>query len=133
MELKGRGTYHAWGQQVQYHLREVRAWDIVQDSELAPKLDDRVEGKEVAEARKDEYGNVTRCHSDMDKHEEKCADWDARGPRAARVIMTATTPEICQELVGIAGAQAICLISRSTKDLAPPTNGGIQQMAITSL
>ena len=92
---------------MQYHLREVRAWDIVQGSELAPKLVDRVEGKEVAEARKDEYGNVAKCYSDMDKHEEKYADWDARGSRAARVIMTATTPEICQELVGIAGAQAM--------------------------
>jgi hypothetical protein len=107
MKLKGRENYPAWAQQVQYHLREVRAWDIVQGSELAPKLVDRVEGKEVAEARKDEYGNVTKCYSDMDKHEEKYADWDARGSRAARVIMTATTPEICQELVGIQGAQAM--------------------------
>lgn len=107
MKLKGRENYPAWAQQVQYHLREVRAWDIVQGSELAPKLVDRVDGKEVAEARKDEHGNVAKCYSDMDKHEEKHADWDARGSRAARVIMTATTPEICQELVGIAGAQAM--------------------------
>jgi hypothetical protein len=43
----------------------------------------------------------------MEKHEEKYADWDARGSRAARVIMTAVTPEICQELVGIDSAQVM--------------------------
>jgi hypothetical protein len=107
MKLKGRENYPAWAQQVQYHLREVRAWDIVQGRELAPKLVNRVNGKDVAQAHTDELGNITKCYSDMDKHEEKYADWDARGSRAARVIMTAVTPEICQELVGIEGASAI--------------------------
>jgi transposase InsO family protein len=107
MKLKGRENYPAWAQQVQYHLREVRAWDIVQGQELAPVLVDQVDGKDVAMAHKDELGNVTKCYSNMDKHEEKYADWDARGSRAARVIMTAVTPEICQELVGIDGAQAM--------------------------
>lgn len=107
MKLKGRENYPAWAQQVQYHIREVRAWDIIQGHELAPELVDRVEGKDVAEARRDEHGNVTKCYSNIDKHEEKYADWDARGSRAARVIMTAVTPEICQELVGIEGAKAM--------------------------
>jgi hypothetical protein len=66
-----------------------------------------VNRKDVAHVRKDEHGNVAKCYSDMEKHEEKYADWDARGSRVARVIMTAVTPEICQELISIDGAQAI--------------------------
>jgi hypothetical protein len=54
-----------------------------------------VNGKDVTKALKDEYGNVTKCYSNIDKHKEKYADWDARGLRAARVIMTTVTPEIC--------------------------------------
>jgi hypothetical protein len=95
MKLKGRENYPAWVQQVQYHLREVRAWDIVQGQELAPELVDKVDGKDVAKAHKDELGNITKCFSNLDKHEEKYADWDARGSRIARVIMTTVTPEIC--------------------------------------
>jgi hypothetical protein len=106
MKLKGRENYPAWAQQVQYHLRDVRAWDIVQSRELAPKLDDQVNGKDVARAHT-ELGKTTKCYPDMDKHEEKYADWDTRRSRAARVIMTAVTPEICQELVGIEGASAM--------------------------
>jgi hypothetical protein len=82
----------------------VRAWDIVRGYELAPELVDKVDGKDVAKAHKDELGNVTKCYSNMDKHEEKYADWDARSLRVAQVIMTAVTPEICQELIGIDGA-----------------------------
>jgi hypothetical protein len=73
----------------------VRVWDIVQGQELALELVNKVDGKDVAEAHKDGLGNITKYYSNMDKHEEKYADWDARGSRAARVIMTAVTPEIC--------------------------------------
>jgi hypothetical protein len=54
-----------------------------------------VDGKDVAKAHKDELGNVTKCFSNLDKYEEKYADWDARGSRVARVIITTVTPEIC--------------------------------------
>jgi hypothetical protein len=90
----------------------VRVWDIVQGQELAPELVDKVDGKDVAKALKDEHGNVTKCYSNMDKHKEKYADWDARGSRVARVIMTAVTLEMVPKRYG--------LISRNTKDLAPP-------------
>jgi hypothetical protein len=54
-----------------------------------------VNGKDVAQARADELGNVTKCYPNIGEHEEKYADRDIRGSRAARVIMTAVTPEIC--------------------------------------
>jgi hypothetical protein len=79
---------------VQYYLREVRVWDIVQDQELALELVDKVDGKDVTKALKDEHGNTTKCYSSIDKHEEKYTDWDARSSRVARVIMTIVTPEI---------------------------------------
>jgi hypothetical protein len=47
MKLKGRKNYPAWAQQVQYHLREVRVWDIVRGQELALELVDKVDGKDV--------------------------------------------------------------------------------------
>jgi hypothetical protein len=73
----------------------VRVWDIIQGQELALELVDRVDGKDVAKALKDEHGNITKCYSNIDKHEEKYTDWDARGLRVARVIMTTVTLEIC--------------------------------------
>jgi hypothetical protein len=45
MKLKGRENYPAWVQQVQYYLREVRVWDIIQGQELALELVDKVDGK----------------------------------------------------------------------------------------
>jgi hypothetical protein len=54
-----------------------------------------VDGKDVAKAHKDELGNITKYYLNLDKQKEKYADWDARGLRIARVIMTVVTPEIC--------------------------------------
>jgi hypothetical protein len=54
-----------------------------------------VDGKDVAKAHKDELGNITKYYSNLDKYEEKYTDWDARGSRVARVIITTVTPEIC--------------------------------------
>jgi hypothetical protein len=53
-----------------------------------------VNGKDVAQTDTNELGNVIRCYSDMNKHEEKYTDWDTRGSYVARVIMTIVTPEI---------------------------------------
>jgi hypothetical protein len=52
----------------------VRVWDIVQGQELALELIDKVDGKDVAKAHKDELGNITKCYSNMDEHEEKYTD-----------------------------------------------------------
>jgi hypothetical protein len=38
-----------------------------------------VDGKDVAKAHKDKLGNITKCYLNLDKYEEKYADWDARG------------------------------------------------------
>jgi hypothetical protein len=54
-----------------------------------------VDGKDVTNALKDEYSNITKYYSKIDKYKEKYTDWDARGLRVARVIMTTVTPEIC--------------------------------------